>query len=515
MKSFEELGLSPELTEALAAEGIERPTSLQEAAIPVLLRGNNILLAAAPGSGTLATWGSALLDRVEPEGHVPLALVLTPTAESAQRLGESLQRLAVVTGHTVAALGSPWAVPGRAHVLFGTPADVLAGSRSGDLDLSSVQAFVVDQADRIERLGGLHSIEDIVGFLPAEGQRIVCALPVTDGVADFVERHARRAPTVPARPSVGHAEGESPKRGVLSFRVVPEPKDEGLLATVAELLTEEVRHVLVYCRSEDRAADIGDYLTLHGYLAGAPGDGAAPVWLGVHELEARSAAEGAEGVVVVSADVPPDPDSMDRRHGLTGGGMVLAFPREMTHLRDIARRTGYSLKGSPLVRRANDEASHFRDLLASAIESEDAAPYMVLLEPLFERYDPAEVAAAAAALLRKKGSPSPGEGAPATSTPSRAPVTWVKLFLSVGERDGLTAKDLVGAITGEAGVPGGKVGKIDIRESHSVVEVQEAVAGKVISALNGTTIRGRSVRADFDRGRERGPSQRGRPPRRD
>jgi ATP-dependent RNA helicase DeaD len=514
MRSFEELGLSAELTEALAAEGIERPTSLQEAAIPVLLRGNNILLAAAPGSGSLAAWGSALLDRVDAEGHVPLTLVLTPTVESAQRLGESLQRLAVVTGHTVAALGSPWALPGRAHVLFGTPSDVLAGARKGTLDLSSVQALVLDQADRTERLGGLQAIEDVVGFLPAEGQRIVCALPVTDGVADFMERHVRRAPTVPSRPSVGHAEGESPKRGILSFRVVSEPKDEGLLATVAEFLTEDVRHVLVYCRSEDRAADVGDYLTLHGYLAGAPGDGAAPVWLGVDELEARSAAEGAEGVVVVSADVPPDPDSMDRRHGLTGGGMVLAFPREMTHLRDIARRTGYSLKGSPLPRK-NEEASRFRDLLASAIESEDAAPYMVLLEPLFERYDPAEVAAAAAALLRKKSPPASGEMTPATATPSRAPVTWVKLFLSVGERDGLATKDLLGAITGEAGVPGGKVGKIDIKESHSLVEVQEAVAGKVISALNGTSIRGRAVRADFDRGRERGPSQRGRPPRRD
>jgi ATP-dependent RNA helicase DeaD len=97
----------------------------------------------------------------------------------------------------------------------------------------------------------------------------------------------------------------------------------------------------------------------------------------------------------------------------------------------------------------------------------------------------------------------------------------VKLFLSVGERDGLTAKDLLGAITGESNVGGARVGKIEIKESHSVVEVQEPVAQKVISALNGTTIRGRAVRADFDRGRpprpggaSRGGPPRGRPPRR-
>jgi len=236
----------------------------------------------------------------------------------------------------------------------------------------------------------------------------------------------------------------------------------------------------------------------------------------VEELEARAASEGTEGLVVVSCDVPADPDSLDRRHGLTGGGVVLAFPREMTHLRDIARRTGYALEGFPLPRSRTDEAGTFRQLLAEGIESEDVAPYLLLLEPLFERYDPAEVAAAAAALLRKKTAtptPAPPRREGGDSRPS--PTAWVKLFLSVGERDGLTPGDLVGAITGETGLPSGKIGKIEIRESHALVEVQEPVARKIISALNGTTIRGRAVRADFDRGRGRsGGPPGGRSPRR-
>jgi ATP-dependent RNA helicase DeaD len=89
---------------------------------------------------------------------------------------------------------------------------------------------------------------------------------------------------------------------------------------------------------------------------------------------------------------------------------------------------------------------------------------------------------------------------------------WAKLFIGVGERDGLRPGDLLGAITGEAGVSGDAVGRIDIKESHSLVEVHDAVAKKVIRAINGTTIKGRAVRADFDRPR-RGSSQRGRSPR--
>lgn len=514
MESFEELGLPEELLDALSAEGIERPTPLQDAAIPVLRRGNNLLIAAGPGAGTLVAWGVPLLERLDPEGVGPGALVLTPTAETAQTLAESLQRLGAATGHNVAALGSPWALPGRAHVLFGTPAHVLAAAATGEVELGGVMALVVDQADRIERLGGLPGIEEVLGFLPKDGQRVVVALPVTPGVEDLVARHARRATAVPPRPQDGTVERAGVERGALRFRVVPDPKEEGLLATVAELLADDVRHVLVYTRSEDRAADVGDYLSLHGYLAGAPGDPDVPVWLGVQELEARTAAQGLEGVAVVSHDVPADPDSLDRRHGLVRGGVVLVLPREVAHLRDVARRTGYTLTPAPLPPRARDEATAFRELLSRALEEEDVAPYLLLLEPLFEHHDPAEVAAAAVALLRKKAPVAP-VAATAASAPSgrEAPTAWVKLFLSVGERDGLTAKDLLGAITGEADIPGSKVGKIEIRDAHSVVEVMEPVARKIISALNGTTIRGRSVRADFDRGKARPPAgPRGGPP---
>ena len=525
MDSFDELGLPAELVEALASEGIETPNPLQVSAIPVLRRGNNLLLGAGPGSGTLVAWGAAVLERLDAEVEGLAALVITPTSEAAQRLAESLQRLASSTGHTVAALGSPWVLPGRAQILFGTPAHILAATRAGEVNLEGVTTLVVDQADRIERLTSLGPVEEVLGFLPKDGQRIIVALPVTPGVEDLVERHARRASMVPSRPADGSYERSDVQRGTLKYRVVQEPKEEGLLTTVAELLADDARHVLVFTRSEDRAADVGDYLTLHGYVAGAPGDDSVPVWLGVGELEAREAAGDAEGVAVVSCDVPADPDSLDRRHGLVGGGVILVLPREMAHLRDVARRTGYTVEPFPLPRRTDEAADLFRDQLARAIEEEDVSPYLLLLEPLFERFDPAEVAAAAAALLRKKApAPAPSQGAPASTRGGRdAPTAWVKLFLTVGERDGLTAKDLLGAITGESNIGGTKVGKIEIKESHSVVEVQEPVAQKVIAALNGTTIRGRAVRADFDRGRparpgggsSRGGPPRGRPPRRD
>ena len=149
MKSFEDLGVSPELTEALAAEGIETPTPLQDAAFPVVAKGNNIVLAAGPGSGVFAAWAAGALERIEAGEDALRALVVCATADTADRLAESAARMAAVTGHSVAALGSAWVLPERAGVLFSTADNLFAAIESGAVDTSSVEIFVVDQAQLI------------------------------------------------------------------------------------------------------------------------------------------------------------------------------------------------------------------------------------------------------------------------------------------------------------------------------------------------------------------------------
>jgi ATP-dependent RNA helicase DeaD len=500
-ESFEDLEVLPELVEALSAEGIERPTPLQEAAIPILRKGNNLVLVAGPGSGLLVTWLVPLLERIEPDGGPASILALTATRDAAGRLAESAARLAAVTGHAVAALGSPWALPQRAQVMFGTPTDVLARVAMGDLALDAVQVVVLDQANQVERLDGLDEVERVLAYVPPTTQRVLTSLPVSATISDLAERHFRRALTLPAP-----EDGEVPDRGRVRFRITPEPRDGAALALAQELLAGGVRHLLFFCRSEDRAADLGDYLTLHGFVAGAPGDETVPVWLGVDALAARAAVAGSEGVNVVSYDVPTDPDSLDRRHGMRKDGVVLVLARELPHLKSLGRLTGYdTVPYPPPGDRTPSSIEQLRATLERAIAEEDTAPYLSALEPLFERFDPAEVAAAAVALLRGRGAAeSTRAPTPSAAEPPSAPA-WAKLFIGVGERDGLRPADLVGAITGEAGVDGRAIGKVEIRESHSLVEVHDAVARAVIKALNGTTIKGRAVRADFDRPRRSPP----------
>lgn len=530
MDSFEELNLAPELVEALAAEGIERPTALQSAAIPVVQRGHNLVAAAAPGAGVLVAVGAPLLGRLEAAEGRPVGLILTPTADRARALAEALGRIALATGHRVAALGAPWALPERASILIATPADLLAGLAESTLTLEGVEALVVDGAAILEQLGALADLEAVAEALPAESQRVIVSLPITPGVRDFADRHARRSVTVPPQDAEG-AGDTVPARGTVAVRVVSGEKEEEAAALAHDLLTDDVRHLVVFVRSEDVAADLGDRLALRGFGVGPAGTEDAPVWLVVDDLEGRQALDALddEAGAAVSYDAPADPDALDRRHGGGHGGTILAEPREAAHLRDVAARTGYRLDVQPTRTGPRPTGGGLQGLLArveSALATHDIDAYEIVLEPLFQRHGPTAVAAAALALLRAstpERATAPAERASSAVPDASAP--YARLFVSLGSKDGVKPGDLVGAITGEAGIQGEQIGRIDIRETFSRVDVMRGVADKVIGALNGTTVRGRAVRVDLDRsergggrpqgerGGGRGPGGRGGPPR--
>ncbi len=518
MDTFQELDLGPEVVEALAAEGIEIPTPFQEDALPVIRRGNNLVGRTGPGAGTLVAYGAALLDRLEPGQPGPRAVILAPTRERADGLCRSLSRLVRFTGHRVAALGGTWALAESAEILFAAPGDLLAAVRGSRVKLDGVEALVVDGAATIHSLGDFETVETLAGLVPSDAQRVVLSLPLPDAVKDFVDGHVKRAVHVPAKSAVENGE-EIPRRGRLRYLVPDADREEAALTAVARLLEEDgTRHVAVFFPSDDEAADVGDRLTLHGYAAGEPGDESVPVWLGVDNREVQSVLldlDDPSTVATLGYRVPAGPDSLDRRHGRGGTAMTLALGRELPHLRQAAAIAGYELVASPSASPPGltEELDRLRDRLLQTMEEEDLAPYFLLVEPLTERHSSAEIAAAAVALLRRgaatEGAAPPAGARPGASEEGDAARPWVRLFISLGSKDAAGPGDILGAITGEAGVDGDRVGRIDIKDTFSLVEIDERVARDVIRSMNGITVKGRSIRVDYDRKGARGGGSRG------
>jgi len=116
---------------------------------------------------------------------------------------------------------------------------------------------------------------------------------------------------------------------------------------------------------------------------------------------------------------------------------------------------------------------------------------LALLSPLFERFDPAEVAAALLALRRQTSDVSQPAVTPAP--------TWTRVFVNVGKKDRVAAKDLVGALIREVGLEKNHIGRIDVRDTFTLLEVAPAVAEKVVRGFTGVTIKGRRAQARLDR----------------
>lgn len=492
--TFEDLGLSPDTIEALSAEGIETPTALQEAAIPIIRRGNPFVAFVGPGSGLLVAFGTPLLERLaEDESGQSRVLVLCPDDETAGEHASSLSRLAGPGDVEVSAFAPNWAAPHGARVLFGTPARVMAEVQRSALTLDGFTAVVV--------LGGetatLRETGALIELLPAGAQRVLMGLPRDDATQRFASQYVKKAITYPpsGQPVTLPAAGAR----TLEYRLTPEPKDQALLAVVRRALEEGAHRIVIWFRTDDQAADVGDLLELYGYPTGGVGDEEERIWLAP---PGSKAPESFTGLHAISYQVPADRLTLLSRHENPERSTILVSGRELPHLRQVAGSAGLHLKPAKPEAPSEQPWETLAARIEAAAESGGLAPYLLAAEKLAVRYDPLEIAAAALSLAAESPA-APAERAARDDenvlSPTRPVDAFVRLFLSIGSRDGVRPGDLLGAITGESGVEGNAIGKIEIRDSFSLIEVPGASADKVIRSLNGTTVRGRSVRADYDR----------------
>lgn len=542
MTDFRDLGLREELLRVLEDEGLARPTALQTAVIPVLRRAGNLIARASSGSGKTLAYALGVLDRLraaeptaeEEDGARARVLVLHPTPEAAEACALSIFPFVQAVGFAVTVPGGSWGTPlGEAEVVVATPAALLDAVRGSALKLDAVEAVVVDGASAIHELGQLEALETLLDHLPRDAQRVLLSATMSPPVEDLADRRVKRALRYPAEPAIPEPAAPAPVEGQVGYIVVPDAQKLELLARALGGREPGGAPPVLFCRTDERAATIAEALTIRGFVLGELEDEDADVVIAAADVTRAGLIEdaGVEPTQTISYDVPADEETLRARHQGDADAIVLLEPHELPHLREIAARARLTLRAVtlPLQTPALREVAAFRQELRRALAEEDLGAQMLLLEPLFDEFSPAEVAAAAAALLRRRPVAPPAEpaaaraaaAAPRAAAPARPvppteagppPATWARLFVGIGSRDGVRPGDLVGAIAGEADIPGSSVGRIEIRDTFSIVEVQADLADQVIGALNGTTMKGRSVRVDYDRGADR--ARRAAPPRR-
>lgn len=518
MSGFAELGLRPELTQAATKAGFDLPTPVQRAAIPVLRRGGNAVLIASSGSGVTAAYVLPLLDRVtttpaEADGAAspgreapagpaaegdepalqPAVLVLTATEERAAEVARTFTVLGEPLDVAVRALTVAWSARASDGVLVAPLGSAARALRESRLKLIELRAVVFDNASVLLKLDERSAFEGLAASIPHDAQRIITVSEWNRDVERFAESHARRAITVPPRPADPELAIPPEHIGTLSYIVVSPADKPAALARV--LRRTRPTPPVVTVRSQARADFMTQELRRRGFRIAATGEDNSSV-----DAILTSASANTDGQPLIACDVPFDGASLAAME-LTDG-LVLVEPQELAHLQRIANEAGIELKAVG-ARPARGSVAAYREEIRRALREQDVEAQIALLEPLFEEFSAVEVAAALSALLRSRvPAPPQPAAAPAASPAEREPgrpQAFVRLFVGTGQRDNIRKGDILGAITGEAGITGDQVGRIEIRDTFSVVEVASDCADRVIRALNGTTLRGRALRVDYDR----------------
>jgi ATP-dependent RNA helicase DeaD len=524
---FASLGLAKALVAAVTALGYEEPTPIQREAIPVLLSGRDLLGQAATGTGKTAAFALPMLDIIAADGAVKGAgargLVLVPTRELAMQVSEAIHKYAKGVGLSVVPLygGASMEMQIRAlqrgaAIVVATPGRALDHIRRSTIKLDALKMLVLDEADEMLDMGFADDIEAIIKATPATRQTALFSATIPARIAAIAQRHLRN----PSRIVVAREKtvaGKVPRVRQVAY-VVSRNQKSAALGRVLEF--ESPKSAIVFCRTRIEVESLTETLDAYGYRVQALHGGMMQRQRdrvmhlfrdGKTDLLVATdvAARGLDIEHlshVINYDVPSAAEAYVHRIGRTGRigregvAITLAEPREHRLLKNIEAFTKQKIE-ILTVPSVNDLNARRLELTCARLRERLVAGGLddvrVVVESLAQEFDILDVAAAAVKMAHEASAAGSGEvkvdASPASNDDKS---TWggvVRMYVGAGREAGIGPRDLVGAITGEAGVPSDAVGGIDVADGYSIVEIPEAFADRIIAALQRAKLRGRKV----------------------
>ena len=454
--NFASLPISPQQLEALQGLGYASMTPVQAQSLPLILSGKDVIIQAKTGSGKTAAFGIGLLNHLNPRFFGVQALVVCPTRELAEQVGQSIRQLAsrMANVKTVLLCGGKPFGPQRdslhhgAHIVVGTPGRIQDHLQRGTLDLKGVRTYVLDEADRMLEMGFAEVMASITSHLPKNRQTILLSATFPDDIKTISRSLQEKPIQITVDAEVSHDEVIIEQ---LFFEVQRHERDKTLLALFEH---HRPRNAMVFCNTKKQCAEVAQFLSDHDIEAAAiHGDldqrerdqvlvqfanESCPV-LVASDVAARGLDIPALEMVV-NVELPRDADTYVHRIGRTGRAgqsgkaFSLVAPSEVGRMRVIEDYLGNSC-------------------VCDVVASLDRDPNYELRGPM------------------------------------------ITLQLDAGRKQKVRPGDILGALTGDAGLSGDQIGKISIMDNWSYVAVHRAALRQAMNFLADGKVKGRAVRA--------------------
>ncbi|MBP9679423.1 MAG: ATP-dependent RNA helicase DbpA [Aeromonas sp.] len=450
---FSSLNLSPALQENLTSLGYLQMTPIQAQSLPLVLEGKDLIAKAKTGSGKTAAFALGLLSRLNINRVDVQALVLCPTRELADQVAQEIRRLARALPNVKLVTlcgGTPTAPQSAtlgfgAHIAVGTPGRILKHLEQGTLELSSLETLVLDEADRMLDMGFGEDINRVISYAPERRQTLLFSATYPEGIAQM-SRGVQRNPVEVSVESLH--EGSA-----IEQKLYEVPAGQRLDALTWLLSHYQPGSCVVFCNTKRACNDVADHLAAKGFSALALNG----------DLEQRERDQVLVRFANGSATILVATDVAARGLDIKELGAVINY--ELTydpevHVHRIGRTGRAGQQGLALSLYQPSEAQRVN---------------------LIEEYQQAPMPLGDLDSIGREIKPIAPQ--------------MVTLSIDAGRKTKVRAGDILGALTGEGGIAGAEVGKIQISEQYSYVAVKRQVASAALKRLQEGKIKGRSYRA--------------------
>ncbi|RSL32791.1 DEAD/DEAH box helicase [Salibacterium salarium] len=514
MTYFDDFEVKDEIKQAVREMGFEEPSPVQEKAIPEILQSKDLIGQAQTGTGKTAAFGIPLINRITDESHVQ-AMILTPTRELAIQVSGELQKLSKhlnirtlpiyggqSIGHQIKALKQ------GVQIVIGTPGRVQDHLRRKTLKLDRVRSVVLDEADEMLDMGFIDDIETILKQINVDRQTLLFSATIPPAIRKLSKRYMVKPTTI----SVNKSEVTAPSIDQVYYKVLERNKQESLCRI---LDSQDPELGIIFCRTKKGVSELAEVLQARGYLAdGLHGDLTQYQRDEVMNKFRKGTIEflvatdvAARGIDVLNVshvinyDIPQDPESYVHRIGRTGRAgrkgqaLTLVTPREMKHLRSIEAEIKMVIptQNVPTIEEVVEKQQEsWKKLIVDQFQDEQSLSlFDDISDELLAEYDAKNIIRSlmkmnfSASIAQTSDGYNFGETGGAKG--------MIRFFINVGRNVNMTPKILIQEISDAVGIPGKAIGRIDIFENFTFVEVPEDSAPFVYEALRYSRINGAKV----------------------
>ncbi len=514
---FSELNISSQVQKAVEDMGFEETTPIQTQSIPYILEGRDVTGQAQTGTGKTAAFGIPILEKVDLKNRSLQVLVLCPTRELAIQVAEEIRALSKHK-HGIKILpiygGQPIqrqikALKNGVQIVIGTPGRVMDHMRRRTLKVGGLKMVVLDEADEMLNMGFREDIETILQDTPEDRQTVLFSATLPKSILEIAKTYQKNPEFV----KVVHKKMTVPSIEQYYFEMKQRNKFE-ILTRLVDIHNPKL--TLVFCNTKKRVDEISVQLQGRGYFADAlHGDMKQSQRDNVMNSFRNGNVEilvatdvAARGIdiddieLVINYDVPQDEEYYVHRIGRTGragrSGRAFTFVvgREIHKIKDIQRytKTKIQRQQTPSISEVQEaKAEVIMNEIKNTIKSEKLRDEVHIVEKLLEE-DFTSIDIAAALIKMITGHKKQEENIVESElNDTGGEPGMARLFINIGKNQNITAKDILGAIAGETGLPGELVGTIDIYKKYTFVEVPKKHAKKVLDIMKNNTIKGKPI----------------------